>query len=144
MDSIPKLNYSSASAYKYLIVKDLKKYNMDDKFTIKYNILDPETKGQLKSILDHRLQYWIKKEQYIDEKVFEYLKKLFKFNQGDSITIEYSKLVSSETDDKVYEIIHKNYKETTTISQDIRGSIQRVLIDRSNKLYNNMILNPGI
>jgi dihydroxyacetone kinase-like predicted kinase len=117
---------------------------MDNKFTIKYNILDPETKGQLKSILDHRLQYWIKKEQYIDKNVFEYLKKLFKSNQGDSITIEYDKLVSSETDDKVYEIIHKNYKETTTISQDIRGSIQRVLIDRANKLYNNMILNPGI
>jgi hypothetical protein len=144
MESVPKLNYSSDSAYKYLIVKDLKKYNQLDEITIKYKILDPETKGRLKSTLDHRLQYWIKKEQYIDEKVFQYLKELFKLNQGNTITIEYNKLKSSETDDKIYEIVHNSYKETTTIAQDIRGNIQRVLNDRAGRLYNNMILNPGI
>jgi hypothetical protein len=144
MDQVPKLNYSSDKAVKYLRVKDLKLYNQRDEITFDYRLLDPETKGQLKSIIDHRVQYWLDKSSYLNPNVVDYLKELFKRNQGYSITIEYKKLINNFADDTLFEIVHKTYKERTTVAQDIRANIQQVLVERTSRLYNNMILNPGI
>ena len=144
MDQVPKLNYSSDSAIKYLRVRDLNRYNQRDEITFNYRLLDPETMGKLKSTIDHRTKYWLDKSSYLNPKVVEYLKLLFKTNQGPSITIEYNKLINDYADDTLFEIVYKNRKERTTVCQDIRGSIQRVLVERTAKLYNNMILNPGL
>ena len=145
MLQVPNFNYSHPAAVRYLVVRDLRKANASgNEITIKYSGLDPDTKGPLKNIIDQRLCFWIDKENYIDEKVFNYLKKLFKNNQGNMITIEYNKLMSDPEDDKLYEIIHKTWKEQVTISQDIRYHINKVLTERKSKLYNNMVLNPTI
>ena len=144
MEQVPNLDYSSHKAIKYLTVRDLKKANQNNEITFNYKALDFETMAKIKSTIDHRVQYWLDKKSYLNPKVVEYLSELFKFNQGNTITIDYDKLINDHEDDTVFEIIHKKYKEKTTVSQDIRGHIQRVLNDRTSKLYNNMILNPGI
>ena len=144
MEQVPNLNYSSDSAVKYLRVKHYKSINQQDEITFDYRLLDPETKGQIKTTIDHRVKFWMDKKSYLNPKVAEYLTSLFKANQGYSITIEYNKLINDFNDDPIFEIVHKTYKEKTTVVQDIRGSIQRVLNERTSKLYNNMILNPGI
>jgi hypothetical protein len=144
MDQVPVLNYTTDSAVKYLRVRDLKKLNQRDEITFDYRLLDPETMSVLKTTIDHRIKYWLDKKSYLNPKVAEYLATLFKANQGTKITIEYNKLVNDFADDILFEIVYKTHKEKTTVSQDIRGYIQRVLVERTKKLYNNMILNPGI
>ena len=144
MLQFPNANLSNSSAVKYMIVRDLIKVNQGDSITINYRHLDFETKGSLKSILDNRFKYWIDKKNYIPNKVYEYLLSLFKLNQGEIITIEYNELVCDKEDDLVFEIRHKSYNEKVTISQDIRYYINKVLVERKSKLYNNMILNPTV
>ena len=144
MLQFPNANLSHSSAVKYMIVRDLIKTNQGDTITINYRHLDPETKGSLKSTLDHRFKYWIDKKSYISNDVYEYLVSLFKLNQGEVITIEYEKLVCNKEDDLVFEIRHKTYNEKVTITQDIRYYINKVLVERKSKLYNNMILNPTV
>ena len=144
MDQIPKLNYSSDTAVKYLRVKDLKLLNQRDEVTFNYNLLDPETKARLKLVIDKKTQYWLDKKAYLNPKVVDYLKELFKRNQGPIITIEYKKLINDFSDDTLFEIVYKNHREKTTVIQDFRGSIQRVLIERTHRLYNYMLLNPGV
>ena len=144
MVQVPNLDYSSTSAIKYLVVKDLKKRNANSEITINYKNLDPETKGQLKTTIDHRIQYWLDKKSYLNNSVVEYLNKLFKANQGYTITIEYNKLVNDIEDDTLFEIVYKSHTEKTTVTGDFRSHIQQVLNKRSQKLYNNMILNPGV
>lgn len=144
MEQVPNINYSSDNAIKYLRVRDLKKYNQNNEITISYKYLDGETKGKLKSVIDSRITYWLDKKSYLNPLVVEYLGKLFKLNQGTSITIDYTKLINDLEDDPVFEIIYKTHTEKVTVAQDFRASIQKVLVERSRKLYNNMILNPGV
>ena len=144
MLQFPNANLSNSAAVKYMIVRDLIKVNQGNTITINYRHLDFETKGYLKSILDNRFKYWIDKKNYIPNKVYEYLLSLFKLNQGEIITIEYNELVCDKEDDLVFEIRHKSYNEKVTITQDIRYYINKVLVERKSKLYNNMILNPTV
>ena len=144
MEQVPNINYSSDNAIKYLRVRDLKKFNQNNEITISYKYLDGETKGKLKSVIDSRITYWLDKKSYLNPLVVEYLGKLFKLNQGTSITIDYTKLINDLEDDPVFEIIYKTHTEKVTVAQDFRASIQKVLVERSRKLYNNMILNPGV
>lgn len=144
MDQVPKLNYTTDTAVKYLRVKDLQKLNQRDEITFDYKLLDNETMSKLKSTIDHRVKYWLDKKSYLNPNVVEYLNVLFKRNQGTNITIEYKKLVNDFADDTLFEIVYKTHREKTTVTQDIRASIQQVLVERTRKLYNYMILNPGI
>ena len=144
MEQVPNINYSSDNAIKYLRVRDLKRYNQNNEITISYKYLDGETRGKLKSVIDSRITYWLDKKSYLNPLVVGYLGKLFKLNQGTSITIDYTKLINDLEDDPVFEIIYKTHTEKVTVAQDFRASIQKVLVERSRKLYNNMILNPGV
>ena len=144
MLQFPNANYSHTTAVKYLVVRDLLNNNKSNEITIVYSNLDPETKGALKSILDSRFKFWIDKKSYIKEDVYDYLVKLFKFNQGNLVNIEYDKLVNDKEDDLLFEIVYKSYTERVTVVQDIRYHINKVLMERKAKLYNNMVLNPTV
>ena len=136
MEQVPNINYSSDNAIKYLRVRDLKRYNQNNEITISYKYLDGETRGKLKSVIDSRITYWLDKKSYLNPFVVEYLGKLFKLNQGTSITIDYTKLINDLEDDPVFEIIYKTHREKVTVAQDFRASIQKVLVERYRKLYN--------
>jgi hypothetical protein len=66
--------------------------------------------------------------------------KLSKLSRDYSVTIEYNKLMSKGEDDKVYMIIHKDYKEIVSISDNLRNNIQKVLSNRGVKIYNDILL----
>ena len=125
----------------YEYIRLLKNKNHSDKeITIDFGKLDNNTINELKGVITSTLNYWKDKEKYIDTNVYEYLMKLSKLSRDYSVTIEYNKLMSKGEDDKVYMIIHKDYKEIVSISDNLRNNIQKVLSNRGVKIYNDILL----
>ena len=131
MNQLPIPNISKDIKYDSKLMNNLRDLNSKcDAITLKYLEMDTISKGEFKDAIAAAINNYLTNYTLSEDTKSE-LKKLFKLNMGDDITIEYNKLYNPDLDE-------------LDCSTELRETVQLIIIKRARELTLSMHMNPTI
>ena len=131
MNQLPIPNISKDIMYDSKLMNNLRDLNSKcDAITLKYLEMDTISKGEFKDAIATAINNYLTNYK-LSENTKSELKKLFKLNMGDYITIEYKKLYNPDLDE-------------LDCSTELRETVQLIIIKRARELTLSMHMNPTI
>ena len=131
MNQLPIPNISKDIAYNSKLMNNLRELNSNcDAITLKYLEMDTISKGEFKDAIAAAINNYLTNYK-LSESTKSELKKLFKLNMTDNITIEYKKLYNADLDE-------------LDCSTELRETVQLIIIKRARELTLSMHMNPTV
>lgn len=131
MNQLPIPNISKDIKYDSKLMNNLRDLNSKcDAITLKYLEMDTISKGEFKDAIAAAINNYLTNYTLSEDTKSE-LKKLFKLNMGDDITIDYKKLYNPDLDE-------------LDCSTELRETVQLIIIKRARELTLSMHMNPTI
>ena len=131
MNQLPIPNISKDIMYDSKLMNHLRDLNSKcDDITLKYLEMDTISKGEFKDAIAAAINNYLT-HYTLSEDTKSELKKLFKLNMGDYITIEYKKLYNPDLDE-------------LDCSTELRETVQLIIIKRARELTLSMHMNPTV
>lgn len=131
MNQLPIPNISKDIKYDSKLMNRLRDLNSKcDAITLKYLEMDTISKGEFKDAIAAAINNYLTNYE-LSENTKSELKKLFKLNMGDDITIDYKKLYNPDLDE-------------LDCSTELRETVQLIIIKRARELTLSMHMNPTI
>lgn len=131
MNQLPIPNISKDIMYDSKLMNHLRDLNSKcDDITLKYLEMDTISKGEFKDAIAAAINNYLTNYTLSEDTKSE-LKKLFKLNMGDYITIDYKKLYNSDLDE-------------LDCSTELRETVQLIIIKRARELTLSMHMNPTV
>lgn len=131
MNQLPIPNISKDIMYDSKLMNHLRDLNSKcDDITLKYLEMDTISKGEFKDAIAAAINNYLTNYTLSEDTKSE-LKKLFKLNMGDYITIEYKKLYNPDLDE-------------LDCSTELRETVQLIIIKRARELTLSMHMNPTV
>lgn len=131
MNQLPIPNISKDIMYDSKLMNHLRDLNSKcDAITLKYFEMDTISKGEFKDAIAAAINNYLTNYTLSEDTKSE-LKKLFKLNMTDNITIEYKKLYNPDLDE-------------LDCSTELRETVQLIIIKRARELTLSMHMNPTV